>query len=180
MNGTNTGKNTDWHKYWLAKILNGKTHGMQRQHFCPSIHESCVKSLVEDCNLRGSITIGMLNRGSIEDQSQWEWLRYIYILCTGFKVEINMMFKVTNRKFTFDFVWAIILFQSYNKWKDKKTNKLIWFSVGYNSISLRDISRMVYVRQSAAAAAFSAWLHREGRRQNIFPHRMHSDQNTEY
>ena len=26
---------------------------------------------------------------------------------------------------------------------------------------------------------FSAWLHREGRRQNIFPHRMHSYQNTE-
>ena len=44
----------------MSKILNGKTHGLQRQRFCPSIHECWVKSLGEDCNLRGSITIGVI------------------------------------------------------------------------------------------------------------------------
>ena len=64
----------------MSKILNGKTHGLQRQRFCPSIHECWVKSLGEDCNLRGSITIGV--------------------------IEIYLAFKVTN--ITFYLVWAII------------------------------------------------------------------------
>ena len=95
------------------------------------------------------------------------------------QIKITLDFVVVYNSLSIQNISRMVYVKRKRQREKTTTKNTKLHFVGYNSIFIRDISRMVYVRQSAAAAAFSAWLHREARRQNIFPHRMHSDKYTQ-